>query len=157
MRSFEFSEEELGNLDQIGAKLFSDTNDPRSIAYVRVLKRPKIHWFRISVCVLVPLLSAVGAVFGLIALGVSTPISICIASAALLIYAAFMTKSAVICAVRIYQRYAPDAVRNKCRFEPSCSEYMILSIEKYGLFRGVRKGHHRLKRCNIDDGGFDMP
>ncbi|MBE6586778.1 MAG: membrane protein insertion efficiency factor YidD [Ruminococcaceae bacterium] len=66
-------------------------------------------------------------------------------------------KRVVICSVHIYQRYAPDSIRNKCRFEPSCSEYMILAIEKYGLFKGVIKGIDRLKRCNTNDGGFDYP
>lgn len=157
MRSFEFSEEELKDIKQIGAKLFSDTSDPRSFAYVRVLKRPKIHWFRIGACVLVPLLLAAGAVFGLKALELSTLVSICIALGALFVYAAVMAKSAAICAVQIYQRYAPASIRNKCRFEPSCSEYMILAIKKYGLLQGLRKGRHRLKRCNVDDGGFDAP
>jgi putative component of membrane protein insertase Oxa1/YidC/SpoIIIJ protein YidD len=34
---------------------------------------------------------------------------------------------------------------------------MILSLEKYGLRRGLSKGIGRLKRCNIDNGGFDEP
>ena len=66
-------------------------------------------------------------------------------------------KSISICGVRIYQRFAPDSIRNKCRFEPSCSEYMILSIQKYGVIHGIRKGINRLKRCNIHNGGYDTP
>ena len=77
--------------------------------------------------------------------------------AAALIYVAVTAKRAVICGVRIYQRFAPDSVRNKCRFEPSCSDYMILAIEKYGLVKGLRRGIGRLKRCNVNGGGFDMP
>lgn len=34
---------------------------------------------------------------------------------------------------------------------------MILAIEKYGLIKGLQKGICRLKRCNIDGGGFDFP
>ena len=59
--------------------------------------------------------------------------------------------------VKIYRKFVPDGLRNKCRFECSCSEYMILAVQKYGAFRGIRKGIHRLKRCNIDHGGFDAP
>ena len=45
----------------------------------------------------------------------------------------------------------------KCRFEPSCSQYMILSLQKYGLWKGLAKGIDRLKRCRAKDGGFDEP
>ena len=76
---------------------------------------------------------------------------------ALTIYFVLTLKKAVICAVKIYQRFAPDSLRNKCRFEPSCSEYMILAVEKYGVIKGVIKGIDRLKRCNVDGGGFDYP
>ena len=34
---------------------------------------------------------------------------------------------------------------------------MILSLEKYGLIRGLRKGVDRLRRCNVHGGGFDDP
>ncbi|NLZ46061.1 MAG: membrane protein insertion efficiency factor YidD [Clostridiales bacterium] len=52
---------------------------------------------------------------------------------------------------------APESLRKQCRFKPSCSEYMILSIEKFGLLKGIIKGICRLKRCNINGGGFDFP
>jgi putative component of membrane protein insertase Oxa1/YidC/SpoIIIJ protein YidD len=35
-----------------------------------------------------------------------------------------------------------------CRFYPTCSEYMVYALKKYGLFRGIAKGHNRIKRCN---------
>ena len=64
----------------------------------------------------------------------------------------------IVCAlIRLYQRFAPEAVRMRCRFEPSGSEYMRLSIEKYGPFRGLRKGIGRIRRCNIYGGGYDWP
>lgn len=66
-------------------------------------------------------------------------------------------KRIIICLIRIYQRFAPASLRNKCRFEPSCSQYMILSLQKYGLRKGLAKGTDRLKRCNIHHGGFDFP
>ena len=59
--------------------------------------------------------------------------------------------------IKIYQRVAPISLRDKCRFEPSCSNYMLQSIEKYGLCRGLKKGISRIKRCNINDGGYDYP
>nr|WP_242939936.1 membrane protein insertion efficiency factor YidD [Ruminococcus flavefaciens] len=63
----------------------------------------------------------------------------------------------IIFSIRVYQRYAPDSIRLKCRFEPSCSEYMIQSIQKYGLIKGLVRGMKRLSRCNIDGGGYDYP
>ena len=49
------------------------------------------------------------------------------------------------------------ASRLKCVFEPSCSEYMILAVNKYGLVRGVIKGIRRLLRCHPPNGGKDYP
>ena len=61
----------------------------------------------------------------------------------------------LICLVRLYQRYAPEKLRRKCRFEPSCSEYMVEALEKYGVIRGVGFGIKRLKRCKPGNGGQD--
>ena len=45
-----------------------------------------------------------------------------------------------------------------CRFEPSCSEYMIQAIRKYGPIRGAAKGMWRVCRCNpFNPGGYDPP
>lgn len=41
--------------------------------------------------------------------------------------------------IQFYQWTAPKRVRNSCRFEPSCSEYMISAINKYGVKNGVIK------------------
>ena len=53
----------------------------------------------------------------------------------------------VIYLIHLYQLKAPTNIRAKCVHTPSCSEYMILSIEKYGLIKGVSKGIDRLRRC----------
>lgn len=71
-------------------------------------------------------------------------------------YCLIIAKKAIIWIVKVYQHYAPDEVRLRCVFEPSCSEYMILAIEKYGLFVGVYKGIRRLLRCQ-PPGGIDYP
>ncbi|MFH1353021.1 MAG: membrane protein insertion efficiency factor YidD [bacterium] len=45
-----------------------------------------------------------------------------------------------------------------CRFHPSCSQYFLLSLEKYGFFRGSVKGIFRILRCSpFSQGGFDRP
>jgi putative membrane protein insertion efficiency factor len=64
---------------------------------------------------------------------------------------------AVVALIRFYQRAAPAAVRGTCRFTPTCSEYTIRSIEKYGAFRGVGRGFRRLLRCHAPNGGVDEP
>ena len=57
-------------------------------------------------------------------------------------------KPAVIGAVRLYQRYAPEDIRRRCLFKPTCSEYTILAVQKYGVIRGLNKSYVRLfKRC----------
>lgn len=59
--------------------------------------------------------------------------------------------------IHIYQAKAPDHVRLRCVYTPSCSEYMLLSIQKYGLVRGIWRGWKRLKRCHNPNGGEDWP
>ena len=59
--------------------------------------------------------------------------------------------------VLAYKAFAPMSVRNSCRFTPTCSTYMIMAINKYGLFRGVYKGIRRLLRCKPPHGGIDYP
>lgn len=74
-----------------------------------------------------------------------------------IIYVSIVLKRGLIWLVHVYQHYAPDEIRLKCVFEPSCSEYMILSIKKYGAILGVIKGVIRLLRCHPPNGGCDMP
>lgn len=157
MKTIEFSEEDLKNLGDIGQKLFSDENDPRSLAYNRKIVRPQINWLRIVVCSLVPIVASVVLLKIFMYLKLSVVLSVVLTGLLLLLYMFINLKKIIICVVRIYQRLAPEAIRRKCRFEPSCSQYMILAIEKYGLWKGLSKGINRLKRCNINDGGYDYP
>ncbi|HAH85839.1 MAG: membrane protein insertion efficiency factor YidD [Armatimonadota bacterium] len=61
----------------------------------------------------------------------------------------------LIYAIRIYQklsRYRPRV----CRYEPTCSEYAVQAIEKYGPVKGVGMAAWRILRCNPwSAGGFD--
>lgn len=59
--------------------------------------------------------------------------------------------------VRCYQRTAPTSLRQSCRFTPSCSEYMILAVKKYGSIKGFFKGINRICRCHAPNGGEDYP
>lgn len=43
-----------------------------------------------------------------------------------------------------------------CRFSPSCSDYTLEAIEKYGAFQGCFLGLKRILRCHpFNDGGYD--
>jgi uncharacterized protein len=43
-----------------------------------------------------------------------------------------------------------------CRYRPTCSEYAIAAVEKYGLIRGGLKAVWRVMRCNPwSKGGYD--
>ena len=60
-----------------------------------------------------------------------------------------ITKKAIIGMINLYQHYAPERIRRKCIFKPTCSEYMILALEKYGLFKGLYKSIYRMFfRCS---------
>jgi len=59
--------------------------------------------------------------------------------------------------VLCYKAFAPLEMRGKCRFEPTCSTYMIIAIKKYGLLIGGVKGIARIFRCRPPNGGVDYP
>lgn len=61
---------------------------------------------------------------------------------------ALVAKRAVIGAIHLYQKYAPETIRRRCLCKPTCSEYAILAVEKYGVIRGLLKVRVRLfKTC----------
>lgn len=70
----------------------------------------------------------------------------------------WLAMRAVILAVRFYQLAIRPWLGQHCRFEPSCSAYMIQAVEKYGPIRGVWKGLCRIGRCHpFHPGGWDPP
>lgn len=69
----------------------------------------------------------------------------------------FLLKPFVIGCILMYKAFAPKKMRDRCRFEPTCSTYMIMAINKYGLIKGVSKGIKRICRCKPPNGGIDYP
>ncbi|MDR2575549.1 MAG: membrane protein insertion efficiency factor YidD [Treponema sp.] len=59
--------------------------------------------------------------------------------------------------IHLYQKTAPQSLRASCRFEPSCSNYMIMAVEKYGSIKGCFLGLKRFFRCRYPNGGIDYP
>ena len=65
---------------------------------------------------------------------------------------------AVLMPVRFYQVVIGPLLPKVCRFEPSCSEYFIQAVRKYGPLSGSWKGVRRICRCHPwNPGGFDPP
>ncbi|MEX2803535.1 membrane protein insertion efficiency factor YidD [Streptococcus sp. H31] len=58
-----------------------------------------------------------------------------------------MVKKALISLVRLYQTYLSPLFPPSCRYQPTCSNYMIEAIEKHGL-KGVLMGLARILRCH---------
>jgi len=60
--------------------------------------------------------------------------------------------------IKLYQHYAPEEVRRRCLLKPTCSEYAILAIKKYGTIIGTIKTWRRLKYyCRGDVYYIDEP
>ena len=47
-----------------------------------------------------------------------------------------------------YKSFISSQDGSNCTFHPSCSEYGLMSIQKYGVFEGVLKTSDRLLRCH---------
>ena len=59
-----------------------------------------------------------------------------------------MFKKIIIFPVRVYQVLISPFLGNNCRHEPTCSNYMIQSIEEWGVFKGIWLGTKRLSKCH---------
>ena len=69
-----------------------------------------------------------------------------------------MLKKIVIKFLKIYQKIISPLYPASCRYYPSCSNYAILAVEKYGVFKGLIKAIWRVLRCNpFSKGGVDYP
>ena len=67
-----------------------------------------------------------------------------------------MMKKTFLFLIRLYRKYISPAFPPSCRFMPTCSEYAMEAIEKYGAARGGWLAVRRLLRCNpFCKGGYD--
>jgi uncharacterized protein len=58
--------------------------------------------------------------------------------------------------LRIYKSFLSPFLPMACRFTPTCSEYTMDAIMKYGAFKGTFMGVKRILRCQpFCKGGFD--
>ena len=65
-------------------------------------------------------------------------------------------RALLILLVRAYQVTLSPLFSGCCRFEPSCSNYMIEALQRHGVFKGLYLGIRRLLRCHPFGGsGYD--
>ncbi len=58
--------------------------------------------------------------------------------------------------VRFYQMAISPWLGNNCRYQPTCSSYMIEALKEHGLFKGLWLGTKRISRCHPWGGhGYD--
>ncbi len=58
--------------------------------------------------------------------------------------------------IRLYRSYLSPARPPCCRYIPTCSEYAMEAIEKYGAFKGSWLAFRRILRCHpFHKGGYD--
>ncbi|HIT54077.1 MAG TPA: membrane protein insertion efficiency factor YidD [Candidatus Fimivicinus intestinavium] len=67
-----------------------------------------------------------------------------------------MMKKAFLAAIRFYQKKISPFFPPRCRFYPTCSQYALEAIERFGAFKGGALACWRLLRCNpLFPGGYD--
>ena len=65
-------------------------------------------------------------------------------------------KKIFIFSIKMYQKYISPMKSTKCPYFPSCSQYGLEAIEKYGAFKGGFMALWRIIRCNpFSKGGYD--
>ncbi len=65
-------------------------------------------------------------------------------------------KKAMLVCIRFYRRQISPALPPSCRFLPTCSEYALQAVEKYGALKGGYLALRRILRCNpFHKGGYD--
>jgi len=66
-------------------------------------------------------------------------------------------KKILIFIIKIYKKYiSPLKSQPTCRFYPTCSQYSLEALEKYGTIKGSYLSIKRIVRCNpFNPGGYD--
>lgn len=57
--------------------------------------------------------------------------------------------------IEIYRKIAPKRIRQSCRYTPTCSEYAVQALERYGFIKGWLFAAKRILRCRPPYGGHD--
>jgi uncharacterized protein len=58
--------------------------------------------------------------------------------------------------IRLYQKVLSPVLPRSCKYHPSCSEYAVQAVTRYGILRGTVLAGWRILRCNpFSLGGYD--
>lgn len=65
-------------------------------------------------------------------------------------------KKAFLIMIKFYRKYISPLKRPCCIYYPTCSQYAIDAIQKYGAFKGGFMSIKRILRCHpFHEGGYD--
>ena len=65
-------------------------------------------------------------------------------------------KRAIVFIIKNYQLNISPYIGAHCRFRPTCSEYFIQAVDRYGALKGSFLGVKRILRCHPGNpGGYD--
>ena len=65
-------------------------------------------------------------------------------------------KRVLLAVFRFYQRAVSPLFPPRCRYIPTCSQYALEAVEKYGAIKGTFLATKRILRCNpFHKGGYD--
>lgn len=65
-------------------------------------------------------------------------------------------KRVVIALIRFYQTAISPLTPPACRYEPTCSNYTLVAVQRFGAVRGSWMGAWRILRCHpFHPGGYD--
>lgn len=65
-------------------------------------------------------------------------------------------KQLLMALVRFYRKFISPMKRPCCRYIPTCSQYALEALEKYGAIKGSYLAIRRILRCNpLHKGGYD--
>ncbi|MDJ0846121.1 membrane protein insertion efficiency factor YidD [Crocosphaera sp.] len=65
-------------------------------------------------------------------------------------------KKILILLIKVYRKFISPLFPPSCRFRPTCSQYTLEAIEKFGALQGSFLGLKRILRCHpFHPGGYD--
>ena len=68
----------------------------------------------------------------------------------------FAPKQALLALIRLYRKIRPRSTVGCCKYIPTCSEYGLVAIERFGALKGGLLTLWRILRCNpFSKGGYD--
>lgn len=65
-------------------------------------------------------------------------------------------RALVVGLIRIYQKLVSPNLGANCRYQPTCSQYTLEAVDRFGVARGGWLGAKRIGRCHpLRPGGYD--